>query len=41
MAQEDNFPAKRRNEDEVREQLKKNNLLERAERAGRFPAKQA
>lgn len=41
MAQEDNFPAKRRNDDEVREQLKANNLLERAERAGRFPAKQA
>ncbi|MEX2314864.1 MAG: M28 family metallopeptidase, partial [Thermomicrobiales bacterium] len=41
MAQEDNFPAKRRNEDEVREQLQKQNLLERAEKAGRFPAKQA
>ena len=41
MSQADDFPAKRRTEDEVREQLKKNNLLERAEKAGRFPAKQA
>jgi hypothetical protein len=28
-------------EDEVRELLKKNNLLDRAEKAGRFPPKQA
>jgi Zn-dependent M28 family amino/carboxypeptidase len=41
MAQADDFPVKRRGEDEVREQLKQANLLERAERAGRFPAKQA
>ncbi len=41
MAQADDFPAKRRTADEVREQLKKNNLLEPAEKSGRFPAKQA
>ena len=40
VANADTFPAKRRTEDEVREQLQQNNLLERAERAGRFPAKQ-
>ncbi|HUG13574.1 MAG TPA: M28 family peptidase [Thermomicrobiales bacterium] len=41
MAQADDFPATRRSEDEVREQLKVNNLLERAEKAGRFPPVQA
>jgi aminopeptidase YwaD len=41
MAQADDFPAKRRSENEVREQLKQANLLERAEKSGRFPAKQA
>jgi len=41
IAQAEDFPAKRRSEGEVREQLKAANLLERAEKAGRFPAKQA
>jgi aminopeptidase YwaD len=37
IANADDWPAKRRSQDEVREQLQQNNLLERAERAGRFP----
>jgi aminopeptidase YwaD len=41
MAQAEDFPVTRRSEDEVREQLKQANLLERAEKSGRFPAKQA
>lgn len=41
IAQADDFPAKRRSEEEVRQQLQDNNLLERAQKAGRFPAVQA
>jgi hypothetical protein len=41
IANAEDWPAMRRTEDEVREQLKANNLLERAERAGRFPPQQA
>lgn len=41
IAQADDFPAARRSQDEVREQLRANNLLERAEKAGRFPPVQA
>lgn len=41
VANADEFPAQRMSEDEVSELLEKNNLLERAKRAGRFPAKQA
>jgi Iap family predicted aminopeptidase len=41
MAQEDSWPASRRSQEQVREQLQQNNLLERAERAGRFPPVQA
>jgi aminopeptidase YwaD len=41
IAQADDFPAQRRSEDEVRQQLADANLLERAERAGRFPPVQA
>ena len=37
VAQADDFPAARRSEDDIREQLRKENLLERAEKAGRFP----
>jgi Iap family predicted aminopeptidase len=38
MANADEFPAKRRSQDEVRTQLEKEKLLERAIAAGRFPA---
>lgn len=41
IAQDDDFPAQRRGQDEVREQLKKANLLERAEKAGRYPPVQS
>ena len=40
IAQADDFPAKRRSEDEVRQQLQDNNLLVKAEKSGRFPAVQ-
>lgn len=41
MAQVDDFPAKRRSQAQVEEQLKQNNLLERAVALGRFPPQQA
>ena len=41
LAQTDEFPATRRSEAQVKEQLDKAGLLERAEKSGRFPARQA
>lgn len=41
MAQADDFPAARRGEDEVKEQLNTAGLLERSTTSGRFPPKQA
>ena len=41
VANAEDWPAARLSEDDTRDLLKRNNLLERAERAGRFPAKQA
>jgi hypothetical protein len=40
LAQSDDFPAKRRSEEDVRQQLDKAGLLQRAEKSGRFPARQ-
>ena len=37
IAQDDDFPARHRTQDEVREQLEKEKLLEKAIAAGRFP----
>lgn len=41
IAQDDNFPAKRRSEAEVRQQLDDAGLLARLESSGRFPPQQA
>jgi Iap family predicted aminopeptidase len=41
VANAEDWPVERMSEDEVRELLKKNNLLDRAEKAGQFPPKQA
>ena len=37
ISQDDSFPARHRTQDEVREQLEKEKLLDKAMAAGRFP----